>query len=170
VALAGALDHHHSPGLVASIVGVFVLLLLMDFGMYLSHRIAHDPWLYKKIHATHQSHQVTNPISLFVLSPSEVLGFGIRMLSVLVAMPFSGTSILVYLLLNVLFGTLGHAGVEPFPKSWARWIIVRQIGTSTFHAKHHLQPRTNYGFYTVIWDRLFGTLHPQYDAAISGQD
>jgi sterol desaturase/sphingolipid hydroxylase (fatty acid hydroxylase superfamily) len=92
------------------------------------------------------------------------------MLSVLVAMPFSGTSILVHLLLNVLFGTLGHAGVEPFPKSCARWILVRQIGTSTFHAKHHLQPRTNYGFYTVIWDRLFGTLHPQYDAAISGQD
>jgi sterol desaturase/sphingolipid hydroxylase (fatty acid hydroxylase superfamily) len=85
-------------------------------------------------------------------------------------MPFSGASIHVYLVLNVLFGTLGHACVEPFPKSWARWILVRQIGTSTFHAKHHLQPRTNYGLYTVIWDRLFGTLHPQYDAAISGQD
>lgn len=153
-----------------TIVDEFVFLLLMDCGMYLSHRIAHDPWLYKKIHATHHSHQVKDPISLFVLSPFEVMGFGIRMLSVLVAMPFSGTSILVHLLLNVLFGTLGHAGVEPFPKSWARWILVRQIGTSTFHAKHHLQPRTNYGFCTVNWDRLFGTLHPQYDAAISGQD
>ena len=43
-----------------------------------------------------------------------------------------------------------------------------QIGTSTFHAEHHLQPRTNYGFYTVIWDRLFGTLHPRYDAALAG--
>jgi sterol desaturase/sphingolipid hydroxylase (fatty acid hydroxylase superfamily) len=143
--------------------------MLMDFAMYLTHRIAHDPWLYKKIHATHHTHQATNPISLFVLNPLEVLGFGSLMLSVLIAIPLSGTAVLVYLTLNVLFGTLGHAGVEPFPRSWARWILVRQIGTSTFHAEHHLQPRTNYGFYTVIWDRLFGTLHPRYDAAIAGK-
>jgi len=152
-----------------TLLDVCAFLMLMDFGMYLSHRIAHDPWLYSKIHATHHTHQATNPISLFVLNPSEVLGFGTLMLSVLIAIPLSGTAVLVYLMLNVLFGTLGHAGVEPFPRSWARWILVRQIGTSTFHAEHHLQPRTNYGFYTVIWDRLFGTLHPRYDAAIAGK-
>ena len=41
--------------------------------------------------------------------------------------------------LNLIFGTLGHVGVEPFPKSWARWRLLRQIGTSTFHAEHHLR-------------------------------
>lgn len=152
-----------------TILDVGIFLLLMDFAMYITHRIAHDPWFYTKIHATHHTHQSTNPISLFVLSPFEVFGFGALMISVLVVVPLSGAAILIYLFLNVLFGTLGHAGVEPFPRSWSKWILVRQIGTSTFHAEHHLQPRTNYGFYTVVWDRLFGTLHPRYDAVLAGK-
>jgi sterol desaturase/sphingolipid hydroxylase (fatty acid hydroxylase superfamily) len=69
----------------------------------------------------------------------------------------------IYLSLNLIFGTLGHVGVEPFPKSWARWRIVRQIGTSTFHAEHHLQRQYNFGFYTLLWDRLFGTMDPRYE-------
>jgi sterol desaturase/sphingolipid hydroxylase (fatty acid hydroxylase superfamily) len=69
---------------------------------------------------------------------------------------------LIYLTVNTLFGVLGHVGVEPLPDAWARWPVLRRIGTSTFHARHHQQPGTNYGFYTALWDRIFGTLDPDY--------
>jgi sterol desaturase/sphingolipid hydroxylase (fatty acid hydroxylase superfamily) len=64
--------------------------------------------------------------------------------------------------LNLGSGMVGHLGVEPFPGSWARRRVLRHIGTSTFHAGHHHYGRGNFGFYTLIWDRLFGTLHPGY--------
>ena len=68
----------------------------------------------------------------------------------------------IYLALNVAFGTVGHLGVEPLPESWrhSRWLNV--LSTSTFHVQHHGEPDRNYGFYTVIWDRLFRTLSSDY--------
>jgi sterol desaturase/sphingolipid hydroxylase (fatty acid hydroxylase superfamily) len=76
----------------------------------------------------------------------------------MILVPLSGTAVLIYLALNILFGTLGHAGVEPFPESWRRRQLLREIGSSSFHARHHRTLTTNYGFYTLAWDRLFGTL------------
>jgi Delta7-sterol 5-desaturase len=64
--------------------------------------------------------------------------------------------------LNVLFGLVGHLGVEPFPKAWVRLPLIRLISTSTFHAEHHGDRHHNFGFYTLIWDRLFGTISPDY--------
>lgn len=136
---------------------VLIFLLAMDFGMYVFHRLAHHRWIYRWIHSTHHTHDSVNAISLFVLSPFEVLGFGGLMIGVMMLVPFAGTAVLIYLTLNVLFGTLGHAGVEPFPESWNRHPILREIGSSSFHAGHHRTPNTNFGFYTQFWDRLFGT-------------
>lgn len=141
-----------------SVLDVVIFLGAMDFGMYVFHRLAHHRWIYPWIHSRHHTHESVNAISLFVLNPFEVLGFGALMISVMILVPLSGTAVLVYLALNVLFGTLGHAGVEPFPESWQRRLLLREIGSSTFHAGHHRTPTTNYGFYTLIWDRLFGTL------------
>lgn len=41
---------------------------------------------------------------------------------------------------------------------WGRWWGLRHVGTSTFHAGHHQDAGHNFGFYTLVWDRLFGTL------------
>lgn len=141
-----------------SAVDVVIFLIAMDLGMYVFHRLAHHPWIYPWLHARHHTHVSVNAISLFVLHPFEVLGFGALMLSVMMLVPLSGTAVLAYLTLNVLFGTLGHAGVEPFPEWWSRNVLLREIGSSSFHAGHHQHPASNFGFYTQIWDRLLGTL------------
>lgn len=146
------------PGWWRTVVDVVVFLLAMDLGMYMSHRLAHHRWLYPWIHARHHTHVSVNAISLFVLNPFEVLGFGGLMLVVMMMLPLSGTAVLAYLTLNVFFGTLGHAGVEPFPAAWGRSRVLREIGSSSFHAGHHQTPARNFGFYTQVWDRLFGTL------------
>jgi sterol desaturase/sphingolipid hydroxylase (fatty acid hydroxylase superfamily) len=78
--------------------------------------------------------------------------------------PMSPGGLVGYLALNVLWGTLGHSGVEPFPQSFRFIPGINLLGTSTFHAEHHEHPRFNFGFYTLIWDKLFGTLDPEYDA------
>lgn len=150
------------PGPWRTAVDVVLFLAAMDFGMYVFHRIAHLPPLFARLHAPHHEHVSTNVLSLFVLHPAEVLGFGALMIAVMVLLPLSGLAVLIYLSLNVLWGTLGHAGVEPLPRAWFAFWPLLQLGTSTFHAQHHLHPHHNFGFYSVVWDELFGTLDPTY--------
>ena len=141
-----------------------VMLLFMDFGMYVTHRLAHLPWIFTILHRFHHRHETTNPISLFVLHPLEIIGFGLLMITFLTLYRMSPGGLIGYLTLNVLWGTLGHSGVEPFPGRVRSIPGLSLLGTSTFHAEHHEHPRFNFGFYTLIWDKIFGTLDPEYDS------
>jgi sterol desaturase/sphingolipid hydroxylase (fatty acid hydroxylase superfamily) len=150
------------PGWLRTLLDVLLFLLAMDLGMYVFHRIAHLPLLFELLHAPHHLHVRTNALSLFVLHPAEVLGFGALMIAVMMLLPLSGVAVLVYLALNVLWGTLGHAGVEPLPRALFRLPVLGALGSGTFHAQHHHNPSRNFGFYTVLWDRLFGSIDPDY--------
>jgi lathosterol oxidase len=134
-----------------TIVDLAVLFAAMDFLMYASHRIAHVPWIFSLVHGTHHRYVNPRPLDLFALSPFEVLGFGGLWLFVMWIYPATWAAVLIYLSLNLIFGTLGHLGVEPFPR------MTRWLGSSTFHAGHHANREVNFGFYTSVWDRLFGT-------------
>ena len=134
------------------VVNTFIMILAMDFCMYVLHRLAHHPKIYPLFHRFHHRHEVTNPISLFVLHPLEVIGFGGLMIAFLVLVPISPIALIAYLTLNIAFGTLGHSGVEPFTRHLRKIPLLNLVGTSTFHAEHHERPLYNFGFYTLIWD------------------
>ncbi len=129
------------------------LLFLMDLLMYFFHYTAHLPFVYKLLHGKHHEHVSTNYLSLFVLHPLECVGFGLMILVLLMGYDFSMVSVSIYLLVNLIWGTIGHLNREFFPASFDRLFI----GTTRFHNQHHLDETKNFGFYTSIWDRLFGT-------------
>lgn len=139
------------------LVDVAVFFFVMDAAMYVLHRIAHVSWIYPWVHRTHHRFENPRPLTLFVLNPFEVLSFGALWVGLLMFYSSSLLGIVIYLTINLAFGMVGHLGVEPLPRrvteGWAGW-----FGTSTFHAGHHADPEHNYGFYTLIWDRVFGTL------------
>lgn len=149
--------------LIGVLVDFVILFMAMDFAMYVFHRAAHHPLLYPIIHDTHHRFENPRPLTLFVLNPFETLGFGALWLVVITLYSASFTGMILYLTMNVAFGLVGHLGVEPAPRRWLNLPIIRYISTSTFHAEHHQDRYHNFGFYTVIWDRLFGTLSPDYD-------
>ncbi len=138
------------------VLDALVLLFGMDFLMYWLHRMAHIKWLYV-IHKPHHRYVYPRPLTLFVLSPLETVSFGGLWLVFLCLYSPSWLAVVVYLTLNVMFGVIGHTGVEPLPPSWAEARVVRWLGTSLFHAGHHADEEHNFGFYTVLWDKLFGT-------------
>jgi Delta7-sterol 5-desaturase len=142
---------------------VLALLLVMDAAMYALHRVAHLAWLYPLLHRTHHRYERPRPLTLFVLNPAETLSFGGLWLVVIAAHDFSWLGMSVYLALNLAFGTIGHLGVEPLPERWTRLPLLRHLTGGTFHARHHQDVAHNFGFYTTLWDRLFGTLTPRYD-------
>jgi lathosterol oxidase len=149
--------HVRTGGGVRILIDFVVLLVAMDFLMYVFHRIAHVRWIFPLVHSTHHRYDRPRPLSLFVLNPFEVLGFGALWLILLAIYTTTWTGMILYLALNLLFGTLGHLGVEPFPRAWSHWPLLRHLGSSTFHATHHGDRDVNFGFYTDVWDRLFRT-------------
>lgn len=142
-----------NPSASVIVLEVVALLLLMDLLMYFFHYAAHLPFVYKLIHGKHHEHVSTNYLSLFVLHPFETIGFGLMMLVLLMVYDFSVISISVYLLINLVWGTIGHLNREFFPAPFDRFFV----GTTRFHNQHHLDETKNFGFYTSIWDRLFRT-------------
>jgi Delta7-sterol 5-desaturase len=141
-----------------------IIFFVMDFLMYLLHRAGHLPFIYPYLHQTHHKIENPSPMALFVLNPAETLSFGILWLLVLCSAGFSWIGISIYLLMNIIFGIGGHLGVEPLPKSFPRNRFFKYFATSTFHTQHHQDLKVNYGFYTNVWDRLFGTLADYYES------
>jgi sterol desaturase/sphingolipid hydroxylase (fatty acid hydroxylase superfamily) len=139
---------------------VVVLLFVMDAAMYALHRVAHARWLYPFVHRYHHRYERVRPLTLFALNPVENLAFGGLWLTVIAFYSASWAGMGTYLVLNVAFGTVGHLGVEPVPRTLMSAPVVRHVAGSSFHAEHHLDVTHNFGFYTLIWDRLFGTLRP----------
>ena len=137
-----------------------VLFIGMDLLMYVFHYGIHHTPLYHLVHAQHHEYTEPQPIDLFVLHPLETLGFGSLWLLLMAVYPAGFVAIVAYLAVNVLFGVLGHSGVEPFPAAWARHPLLKYLGSSGFHFQHHQDDQHNFGFYTSIWDHLFGTFAP----------
>jgi len=135
-----------------------VLFLVMDLLMYFLHRVAHHRWLYPWLHATHHKYLDPRPLTLFVMNPLETMAFGLLWLSILLVYSPTWQGMTAFLIVNLLSGMLGHVGVNPFPRSWARIPVLGLISTSVFHNEHHKDRERNLGFYTVVWDRLFGTM------------
>lgn len=140
------------------IVDFVILFLSMDFLMYIFHYIIHKTFLYKAMHRLHHEAINPKPIDLFVLHPVEAICFGSLWLMLLQVYTFNIYAIILYLVVNVIFGMLGHLGIEPLPDKMRSHALVKYFGTSTFHHQHHQDVQYNFGFYTTLWDRLFGTL------------
>lgn len=158
----GVVRFRRDTGLLA-LVDVLVLLLVMDLLMYVLHRIAHTRLLYSLLHKFHHQYERPRPLTLFALSPVENLAFGGLWLAVISIYDASWLGMAAYLMLNVLFGAVGHLGVEPFPPSWVERPVLRNFAGGSFHAQHHQDMRHNFGFYTLFWDRLLGTVRPDYE-------
>ncbi|MEO0755212.1 MAG: sterol desaturase family protein, partial [Pseudomonadota bacterium] len=82
----------------------------------------------------------------------------------IVIMPLHVTALLVAGFLSLIYNVYGHLGYEVMPRFVARSPIGSWLNTSAYHNQHHRTYRYNYGLYTVIWDRLHGTLHPKAEA------
>jgi sterol desaturase/sphingolipid hydroxylase (fatty acid hydroxylase superfamily) len=63
-----------------------------------------------------------------------------------------------------------HCGHEFFPRWWYRFPATGWLLTPLFHDQHHSLVGCNYGGFTTIWDRLFGTVSPRYARDFEGRE
>ncbi|MBB6498050.1 sterol desaturase family protein [Pedobacter cryoconitis] len=142
-------------------LAIFLDFLFLFFGMdilmFVFHYMIHQTFLYQSVHRLHHLAVHPKPIDLFILHPLETLSFGGLWLFMLWLYPFNICAVVIYLMINIIFGLTGHLGIEPLPANIRNLPFIKYLGTSTFHHNHHQQERYNFGFYTSLWDRLFGT-------------
>jgi sterol desaturase/sphingolipid hydroxylase (fatty acid hydroxylase superfamily) len=144
-------------------VSMLLMLILHDFYFYCTHRLMHHPRLYRYIHKVHHTSTNPSPWTAYAFHPLEaVVEAGIITL-IAVTIPAHRSAIAFFFVFQIIYNVYGHTGYELWPKNFHRTCIGRFINTSVAHNMHHKKFHGNYGLYTLVWDRLFGTIRDDYD-------
>jgi len=153
----GSIKLRYELSLFELILHLVLLLIALDVVMYLLHRIAHQPVIYKYIHQHHHKQIKTHPAVLFILHPLENLAFGSLLVVACFFFNLNFYALSIYLIVNYLFGIMGHLEREPFINSINHNVFFKIFTSQTFHANHHLHETSNFGFYFKLWDKVLKT-------------
>jgi sterol desaturase/sphingolipid hydroxylase (fatty acid hydroxylase superfamily) len=146
-------------------LSVVLMLLIQDTWFYWTHRLMHHRRLFRWFHRTHHRSTNPNPWTTYSMAPLEAIVLSGATVLNLLLVPTTGAALVVVYWLNLIYGVYGHLGYEVYPRWLARHWLGRWINTSAAHNVHHARGRYNYGYYFLFWDRLMGTLDPDYEAA-----
>lgn len=148
------------PYFLASIV---LMMLIQDTYFYWTHRLMHHRRLFRYFHLTHHRSTNPNPWSTYAVHPLEAVVDAGANVIILFVIPANGLALFIFSWINTAYAIYGHLGYEIFPKGTANHWLGRWINTSVAHNTHHAKARYNYGWYFLFWDRLMGTIEPDYD-------
>jgi len=135
-----------------------------DAYFYWTHRLIHDPRLFRIFHRRHHRSNNPSPFTAysFDLGEAAIQASFVPLWMVLVPTQWWVTGI--FMLHQIVRNTIGHAGYELFPARSDGKPMFDFITSVTHHDLHHAQAGWNYGLYFTWWDRLMGTEHPEYYA------
>lgn len=143
---------------------IIVLMVLTDVWFYFVHRAMHSDKLFKHTHKLH--HLSTNPTpfatnSVHAFEAILDIGF-IAVASFFI--PLHPIALFIAVSIAFIWSTIAHLGYEILPKSL--YFIGKYLNLPTYHNHHHKTFRYNFGYYTTVLDRCFGTLHPNSDKVL----
>ena len=145
-----------------------IRFLVHDCYFYWAHRLMHSRILFRRVHLVH--HRSTNPTpwAAYSIHPLEsIIEAGIFPVF-LFTIPIHTLHITIFFLIMIIYNVYGHLGYELYPKGFNRHWLGKWINTSVSHNQHHQFFSGNYGLYFTIWDRMMGTLRPDYDQRFEG--
>ncbi|MBC7888188.1 MAG: sterol desaturase family protein [Ferruginibacter sp.] len=140
-----------------------VMLVIHDTYFYFTHRIMHQPRLFKFFHIIHHKSTNPSPWAAFSFNPAEaVIESGIIYVFAF-TLPIHIIHILVFLIFMTIYNVYGHLGFELYPRGFNKHWLGKWFNTSVNHNMHHQYFKGNYGLYFTIWDRVMNTLQKDYD-------
>ena len=142
-----------------------VLLFLHDAYFFWSHYLMHTKTIRRLTrHDVHHGVRNVSPYSAFSVHPAEgFLELAFRPV-ILVFIPLHPITLGIFLIITFALNVIGHSGYEFFPRNYSKSPLTRLNSSATFHYLHHKNGNTNFGLFLCIWDRMMGTMHPEYDA------
>ena len=141
---------------------VIVAILFFDFLQWFHHWVRHRITAFWHFHAIHHSQRELNVFTDLRVHMGECV-----ISEVLVFVPMFAFNLPVYAIMGVggvrwWYARFIHANIRT-NLGWGKHILV----SPQFHRVHHsIEPGhrdQNFGVMLTIWDRMFGTLHRDYD-------
>jgi len=139
-----------------------LLIVLHDAYFYWTHRLMHHPALFRSFHSVHHQATSPSPWSAYAFSPLEAAVQGLFTFSLVLVMPVSLWALVAWKLLSLARNAVGHSGFEVFPRTTLENRLLCWHTTVTHHDMHHQFADCHFGLYFTWWDRLAGTMHPDY--------
>lgn len=135
-----------------------VLLFVVYYEVYSYgiHRLFHTR-LFRKAHGVHHRSVITTPFSAYSVHPIEALSIGLSAPLFMLVVDFSLGPAFILHEFGMLFTVGIHANIEltHWGKPLNRW--------TRHHQLHHALGNRNFGFTSLILDRVFGTAGPATD-------
>jgi sterol desaturase/sphingolipid hydroxylase (fatty acid hydroxylase superfamily) len=148
------------------VASLLIMLAVQDFFFYWAHRAMHTRLLFTRVHALHHRSSDPTALSAFSFTPYEAVIQAFPCILVYVLVPSEAWVKIVFLTMTFVMAVVGHVGFELFPAWLVKSAFGRVVNTTTHHHMHHHSAKHNFGLYVRLWDRLFGTEHPQYELAM----
>jgi len=142
---------------------VIPIFFIHDFYFYWAHRLMHHPKLFRSVHKIHHLSTNPSPWTAYAFHPFEAFIEAAIILILAFIVPTHSFVIMLFMIFQIIYNVYGHLGYELFPRGFHKTWIGKYINTSVAHNLHHAHFHGNYGLYTLIWDRLFGTLRSDYN-------
>jgi len=143
---------------------ILLMMFVRDTLFYWFHRAMHHRSVFRFAHRSHHLSTNPNPWTSYSVHPVEsIFDTVVTFVVILFFVPKHPLAYMIFLWLDAAVAVMGHVGIEIYPRGFSRHWLGRWINTSTAHNWHHASARHNYGFYFLFWDRLMGTLDPEYD-------
>mgnify|MGYP001177162074 CR=1 FL=1 len=141
-----------------------VLLFLHDAYFFWSHYLMHTRFFRRLTrHDVHHGVRNVSPYSAFSVHPAEgFLEMAFRPV-ILVLIPIHPVTLGIFLIITFALNVIGHSGYEFFPRNYPTSPLTRFGSSASFHYLHHKNGNTNFGLFLCFWDRMMGTMHPDYD-------
>ena len=135
------------------VISLIIMLVISDIYVFFCHSILHSRFMFKNFHKTHHQSTKVNVFSGHSLDFIESLLYNLILVVFVVVLPSHIVVYLLFIFITNLYNYYIHSGYEILP---VKSKFLKYFCTATHHNIHHIKHYQNRGFYTNIWDRLFG--------------
>jgi len=139
-------------------------IVLYDAWFYWGHRFMHLKRIWP-IHALHHKSLVPTAWSNNHDSILDSTVCQIYFALLPFVLPTPWPALVLHKLYDQVSGMIGHCGFEHFASPMARAPF--PLASTVFHDQHHSKFNYNFGHTFTFWDRVMGTIHPDYDATLA---
>lgn len=140
-------------------------IVLLDFWMYVWHRLNHRVPLLWRSHRMHHADFAMDVTSATRFHLFEQLAAATLRLGVLLLLGIGLLELLVYETLVVAITMFHHANIT---LGWLdrplRWLIVTPRFHQIHHSRERIETNSNYSVLFSVWDRVFGSYQMRGDA------
>ena len=132
-----------------------IMFIIYDLYFYITHRIMHHKRLFNLFHVTHHKSNKVTPLTALSMDILEAIINQGALIMLFFLFPIHTTHVNIWVVVTISYTIYLHSGVEIYPSKFLETKVGKLINTTKTHSEHHLKFKGNYGYYTLIWDKLF---------------